>query len=301
MALSQAVREAPAPQRRPATRRSVRDGGVTITHPQKLLFDEPPVTKGELAAYYDSVAPTLLPHLRGRPLTLERYPEGIGSPGFLQKSVVRGVPSWLERITVPKVGGVVHHPSVADRRSLRWIANQNTVTIHIWPSRAPFLSRPDLCVIDLDPPADDASDRLRPVMQVLREIVTMMRLAAWIKTSGSRGYHIVTPLGSRSSFERSAALAERIANRLAEACPEHVTREFRKRNRQGRIYVDVARNRRGATVAAAYAVRARPGAPVSAPCTWDEVAEGVAAPQAFTLRAMTARLAAVGDLWEEIR
>lgn len=201
--------------------------GVTITHPDKRLFDAPPITKGELASYYDQVAPVLLPHLRGRPLTLERYPGGIGGAGFLQKSVVRGVPSWLERITVPKQGGVVHHASATDRRSLQWIANQNTVTIHIWPSRTPSLSRPDLCVLDLDPPAPDA-ERLRAVMQVLREIVTRMRLDVWLKTSGSRGYHVVTPLGARSTFECSAALAERIASRLADACPEHVTREFRK-------------------------------------------------------------------------
>lgn len=274
--------------------------GVTISHPDKRLFDAPPITKGELASYYDQVAPVLLPHLRGRPLTLERYPGGIGGAGFLQKSVVRGVPSWLERITVPKQGGVVHHASATDRRSLQWIANQNTVTIHIWPSRTPSLSRPDLCVLDLDPPAPDA-ERLRAVMQVLREIVTRMRLDVWLKTSGSRGYHVVTPLGARSTFERSASLAERIASRLADACPEHVTREFRKRRREGRIYADVARNRMGATVAAAYSVRARPGAPVSAPCTWDEVADGAADPQAFTLHGIPARLAAVGDLWEALR
>jgi bifunctional non-homologous end joining protein LigD len=287
----------PPRRRRASSPRS--SAGVTITHPEKVLFPAPPITKGELAAYYDAVAPALLPHLRGRPLTLERYPDGISTPGFIQKSVVRGVPPWLERITVPKEGGVVHHPSAADARALQWIANQNTIAIHVWPSRAPALSRPDLCVIDLDPPADEPA-RLRDVMLVLAEILTALRLSAWLKTSGSRGYHVVLPLGARSSFERSAALAERIAGRLVEARPVDVTREFRKKNRQGRIFIDTARNRMGATVVSVYSVRARPGAPVSAPCTWEEVASGAASPQAFTLRTLPARLAALGDLWADL-
>lgn len=272
---------------------------VTITHPDKVLFPSDGITKGELAAYYAAVAPAMLPHLRGRPITLERFPNGIDAKGFIQKSIVRGFPSWLERITAPKQKGVVHHASAPDSRSLQWIANQNTVTLHVWPSRAPGLARPDLCVLDLDPSAHEP-DRLRDVMLVLRGILTGLKLAAWVKTSGSKGYHVVIPMGARASFAKSAALSDRIAVRLIEARPDDVTQAFRKDQREGRIFIDTARNRPGATVAAAYTVRARPGAPVSAPCTWDEVASGAAEPQTFTLRTMAARLAAVGDLWQEL-
>lgn len=272
---------------------------VTITHPDKVLFPEDGITKGELAAYYAAVAPVMLPHLRGRPITLERFPNGIDAKGFIQKSIVKGFPAWLERITAPKQEGVVHYASAADRRSLQWIANQNTVTLHVWPSRRPALARPDLCVLDLDPAAHEP-ERLRGVMLALRDIVTTLKLPAWIKTSGSKGYHLVIPMGARSSFLKSATLSDRIAARLIEARPDDVTQAFRKDEREGRIYIDTARNRMGATVAAAYTVRARPGAPVSAPCTWDEVASGAAEPRTFTVRTMAARLAAMGDLWEEL-
>lgn len=276
-----------------------RSADVTITHPDKVLFPSDGITKGELAAYYAAVAPAMLPHLRGRPITLERFPNGIDAKGFIQKSVVKGFPSWLKRITAPKQDGVVHYASAPDSRSLQWIANQNTVTLHVWPSRAPGLARPDLCVLDLDPSAHEP-DRLRGVMLALCDIVTTMKLPAWIKTSGSKGYHVVIPMGARSSFAKSAALADRIAAQLIESRPDDVTQAFRKDQRAGRIFIDTARNRMGATVAAAYTVRARPGAPVSAPCTWDEIASRAAEPQTFTVRTMAARLATVGDLWQEL-
>ena len=122
-----------------------------ITHPEKVLFPDDGITKGDLAAYYEAIAPVILPHLRGRPVTMERYPAGIGEKGFWQKDVSKGFPAWLQRVEVPKKDGVVHHPVVTDTRSLLWITNQNTVTQHVWTSRLPDLDHPDLCVFDLDP------------------------------------------------------------------------------------------------------------------------------------------------------
>ena len=236
---------------------------VTITHPEKVLFPEDGITKGEVAAYYAAVADIMLPHARGRPVTMERFPAGIDAKGFLQKNVVKGFPAWLERAELPKKGGTVFYPLAQDARSLQWMANQNTVTLHVWPSRAPALARPDLSVIDLDPSSDDPV-RLRDVMLALRDVVAALKLPAWIKTSGSKGYHVVVRLGARATFEASAALSDRIAARLVKARPDDVTQEFRKNQRAGRIYIDTARNRMGATLAAAYTVRARPGAPPAA-------------------------------------
>ena len=110
-----------------------------ISHPEKVLFPEDGITKGELAGYYEAIAPLMLPHIRNRPVTMERYPAGIGKPGFMQKDVSRGFPEWLQRIEVPKKGGVVHHPLVTDTKSLLWLANQNCITPHVWTSRAPNL------------------------------------------------------------------------------------------------------------------------------------------------------------------
>ena len=179
----------------------------------------------------------------------------------------------------PKKGGVVHYPLAGDRRSLQWLANQNAVTLHVWPSRTPRLDRPDLCVLDLDPSRDEPGE--------LREAMLALRLAArrsWDTPAGSR------PPGRRAFTSRCqcprarpsttpSALAERLAGLLVDRHPRTLTREFAKADRDGRIYLDTGRNRAGATFAAAYTVRARPGAPVSAPCTWDEIEAGAVHPQ----------------------
>ena len=271
-----------------------------ITHPEKTLFPDDGITKGDLAAYYEAVAPVMLPHLRRRPITMERFPSGIGAKGFLQKDVVKGYPGWLKRIEAPKKGGVVHYPLANDRRSLLWLANQNTITLHVWPSRAPRIDRPDLCVIDLDP-ARDEPEILRATALGARDVLAELGHTSWVKTSGSKGFHIVVPLEKPSTFVDSARLADRVAGILVARDPGHLTQAFSKADRGGRMLIDTGRNRGGATFAAAYTVRARPGAPVSAPCTWEEIERGEVGPQTFTLRAMAARIAKVGDLWRSLK
>jgi bifunctional non-homologous end joining protein LigD len=167
-----------------------------ITHPEKVLFPDDGITKGELAAYYEAIAAIMLPHIRARPITMERFPSGIGKPGFMHKDVTKGFPEWLERIEVPKKGGTVHHPLVSDARSLLWLANQNCITPHVWTSRAPDLYEPDICVFDLDPAADDA-EVLRAATLRLRDLLGKLGLPSWLKTSGSKGFHVVVPLDRR--------------------------------------------------------------------------------------------------------
>jgi bifunctional non-homologous end joining protein LigD len=270
-----------------------------ITHPEKVLFPGDGVTKRELASYYEMIAPLMLPHLRGRPVTMERFPSGIAKPGFWQKSVSRGFPDWLERVEVPKRGGSVLHPVVNDTRALLWLANQNCITPHVWTSRMPHLRHPDLCVFDLDPSREEP-EILRRVVLALRALLDEIGLSSWIKTSGSKGFHVVVPLEGRPGFAEAERFAHRVGAVLVRRDPEHLTQEFAKADRGGRIYVDTGRNAPGATFAAAYAVRARPGAPVSAPCTWDEVERAEVLPAAFTLRAMASRVARLGDLWSSL-
>jgi bifunctional non-homologous end joining protein LigD len=270
-----------------------------ITHPEKVLFPVDGITKGELAAYYEAVAPLIVPHLRGRPITMERFPSGIGAKGFLQKDVSKGFPEWLERAEAPKKGGVVHYPMVGDSRSLEWLANQNCITPHVWSSRAPNLYQPDLCVFDLDPSVDD-QEVLRAAALAVRDVLAELGLPSWPKTSGSKGFHIVVPLDAQAGFDEVAAFSNAVAAILIERDPAHLTQEFSKAERGERIYVDTGRNGYSATFAAVYGVRARPGAPVSAPCTWTELERGEVTPQTFTLRTMAARIAAVGELWADL-
>jgi bifunctional non-homologous end joining protein LigD len=271
-----------------------------ITHPEKILFPADGITKGELASYYEAIAPVMLPHLRRRPVTMERFHRGITSPGFFQKDVSKGFPEWLERVEVPKHGGTVHHPLANDTRSLLWLANQNSITIHVWPSRTPNLYNPDICVFDLDPSKEDEPQRLIKAALDLRKLLTELGLPSWIKTSGSKGLHIAVPLDGKSDFGIVARFAHRVGQILVKRDPENLTQEFSKADRGGRILVDTGRNGYSATYAATYTVRARPGAPVSAPCTWEELEHGDVGPRTFTLRMMAQRVASAGDLWADL-
>jgi bifunctional non-homologous end joining protein LigD len=272
---------------------------MTITHPEKILFPADGITKGDLAAYYEAIAPIMIPHIKSRPVTMERFPSGIARKGFIQKDVSKGFPTWLKRVEVPKKGGVVNHPIVTDTRSLLWLANQNSITPHVWTARAPDLHHPDICIFDLDPSNDDAG-MLRAAAIALRDLLDEVGLPSWVKTSGSKGFHIAVPLDRKAGTGEVAGFANRIGAELVRRDPRLFTQEFLKADRGNRILVDTGRNGYGATFAAVYAVRARPGAPVSAPCTWEEVEGGDVVPRTFTLRNMADRVADAGDLWAEM-
>jgi bifunctional non-homologous end joining protein LigD len=270
-----------------------------ITHPEKVLFPDDAITKGDLAAYYERMAPVILPHLRGRPVTMERYPSGIQKQGFWQKDVSRGFPDWLRRATVPKKGGVVHHPVVTDVRSLLWITNQNTITQHVWTSRLPRLRYPDVCVFDLDPSRNDPA-AVRAAAVGLRDLLQELGLPSWVKTTGSKGFHVVVPVDGKTPMGAVERFAGAVATLFVRLAPDSLTLEFRKADRKGRIYVDTGRNGYSATFAAAYTVRARPGAPVSAPCTWEEIERGAVKPGTFTMNDMPGRIAKLGDVWADL-
>jgi bifunctional non-homologous end joining protein LigD len=214
--------------------------------------------------------------------------------------VSKGFPEWLKRVEVPKHGGTVHHPIANDTRSLLWLANQNSITIHVWPSRAPNLYNPDICVFDLDPAGDDEPDLLRKAALNVRDLLAELGLPSWIKTSGSKGFHIAVPLDGKSDFGEVARFAHQVGRILVQRDPDHLTQEFAKVDRGGRILVDTGRNGYSATYAATYTVRAKPGAPISAPCTWEEVERGEVHPKSFTLRTMMERVEKVGDLWGDM-
>jgi bifunctional non-homologous end joining protein LigD len=281
------------------------DGGeaVTVTHPEKVLFPESGITKGELCDYYRTIASLMLPHVSGRPVTMDRYPAGIGKKGFIQKNVVKGFPAWLSRVVVErrdeKIGGVVHYPVAHDARALVWFANQNSITPHVWTSRAPRLEHPDVCVFDLDPPGEESATLAAAALRV-RDLLRELGMPAFVKTSGSKGFHIVVPLDGQATYPAVWRFAHGAGAVLVKRDPDIFTQEFIKADRAGRIFVDTGRNAPGATFAAVYAVRPKPHAPISAPCTWHEIERGSVVPRTFTLRTMAARIAEVGDLWGDI-
>jgi bifunctional non-homologous end joining protein LigD len=270
-----------------------------ITHPEKVLFPVDGITKGELARYYETVAPATLPHLRGRPVTMERFPAGIERKGFIQKDVAKLAPEWVERVDVPKKGGQSSHALVTDERALLWMINLNTITPHIWVSRVPDLHAPDLCVFDLDPSQEDDA-ALRAAALLVRAQLEELGLESAIKTSGSKGFHIAVALDRASDFETLWPFSHAVGSLLVKRHPSVFTQEFIKADRGGRILIDTGRNGFGATFAAPYAVRPRNGAPVSAPCTWDEIEQGKVGPRTFTLRNVPERLAEVGDVWSTL-
>jgi bifunctional non-homologous end joining protein LigD len=269
---------------------------VRITHPERVLFPDDGITKGDLAEYHRTVADALVPHLRDRPLMLQRFPEGIGAKGFYQKEAGRGVPGWLRTVEVTKEGGTVRHPVVDDVDALLALTNLSVVSFHRWPSRADRLPHPDVLVIDLDPSTDDFDD-VRRAAWWTRALLEELDLASYLQTTGSRGLHVVVPLDRSADTGTVDAFAADLARVLAARHPDDLTAEFSKAARKNRLYLDTARNGWAQTAIAPYSVRPRRGAPVATPVTWDELDDPGLRPDGWTTRTVPDRLAANGDPW----
>jgi bifunctional non-homologous end joining protein LigD len=270
---------------------------IAVTHPERVLFPDERVTKGELVDYYLAVAGAMLPLVAGRPITLQRFPDGIGRPGFYQKQASAHTPEWIERVTVPKQGGgTVTHLLCQRAEDLAWITNQGCITPHMWLSRADSLERPDLLVFDLDPADDDPAAVLRAARQ-LRALLEELALPAYVKATGSRGLHVAVPLRPEELTPEVEAFAYDVARALAARDPERLTTEWLLEDRGGRLLLDTARNRWAQMIVAPYGVRALPGAPVSVPLAWEELDEPGFHPRQYGLRKVPERLAAAPCPW----
>ena len=272
---------------------------VKITRPDKALFPKDGITKRELVDYYRQIASRMLPHLRGRPLTLERFPDGVDGMRLIQKSVSAYFPEWIKTVTVKKVGGTVRHVLCEDEATLAYLANQACITPHIWLSRTDALDFPDQMVFDLDPSSEDFG-QVKATAQALRKILEQMRLPVYLKTSGSRGLHVVVPLRRDADFDSVRAFARQIAEIAVEEDPKHRTLEARKNERHGRVYIDINRNAYAQTVAPAYAVRPRPRAPVSIPLDWHELQKKDLRPDGVTIKTVFARLEKAENPWKDL-
>lgn len=268
---------------------------VRVSRADKVFFPDDGVTKGQLAEYYRQVGKTVAGHVRGRPLALERYPDGIGGERIFQKNVPAHYPDWIRSVEVPKKdGGVTVHAVGHDVATLVYLADQGCITPHAWSSRVDDLDRPDRLVFDLDP-ADADVDRLRAAAGDVRGVLDELGLSAWLMATGSRGFHVVSPLRREEDFDGVRDFARQVATALAERDPANLTAEQRKDQRGSRIFVDYLRNGYAQTSVAPYAVRARPGAPVATPLSWDELDE--ARPDRFDIGSVLERLRDLGDPW----
>jgi bifunctional non-homologous end joining protein LigD len=273
---------------------------VKLSHPDKVLFPDDGLTKADLAAHYARVAEAMLPHVHDRPMNLWRWNNGIGGERVVQQSLPKGAPAWVARVEVPRrKGGNIFHGLINDGRTLRWLAQQNCITPHVWNSRADKLDRPDRIVFDLDPTQDDFTV-VREAALTVADVLRELGVTPFAMVSGSRGIHVYAPLKRTRTADEIRAAAQTIAERVVERRPDTLTTAWRKEKREEKILVDVARNTYGQTVVAPYAVRALPGAPVATPVTWDEVADAALHPQGFKLREMGPRLRSAGDPWAEM-
>ncbi|HEX2250101.1 MAG TPA: hypothetical protein VHH32_07100, partial [Gemmatimonadales bacterium] len=237
-------------------------------------------------------------HLRDRPLTLERYPNGIQTKRFFQKEVSSYFPTWIRTITVPKVGGTVTHVLCNDTATLVYIANQACVTPHIFLSRADKLNVPDQLVFDLDPQGDDF-EPVRTTALDFKHLLDELGLPAFLKTTGSRGLHVVVPLQRRESYDSVRALARDLAAIIVSQAPQARTMENLKVNRGQRVFIDTNRNGYAQLVAPAYAARARRRAPVSTPLAWSELKKKNLRSNSFTIQTILGRLETTPDPWAE--
>jgi bifunctional non-homologous end joining protein LigD len=273
---------------------------VKITRPGKILFPEDGITKGDLIEYYRRIARWMLPHLRGRPIMMQRYPDGIDKPGFFQKAAARYYPDWIETATVEKVGGTVKHVICENVSTLIYLANQACITPHVWLSRVDRLDYPDQMIFDLDP----SGGEFAPIMataQSLKHLLDELELPAYLKTTGSRGLHVAVPLNRKDDFESVRAFARELARLLVSGNPDHRTLELRKSMRHGRVFVDTNRNAYAQTVAPAYAVRAYRGAPISVPLDWGELRKKDLRSDGVTLRTIFDRLERLDEPWKDFR
>ncbi|MEL7157841.1 MAG: non-homologous end-joining DNA ligase [Actinomycetota bacterium] len=266
---------------------------VKVSSPDKLLFPADGITKAQVVDHYQSVAERMVPLLAGRPLTIQRFPSGIESKGFMQKNAADYFPDTIRRLAVPKRGGGDTRYPVIDRTDdLLYLANQNTITFHMWTSSADEPARPDWLVIDLDPEAGDVGG-VRAATAVVRDVLDSFGLQGTPVATGSKGFHVWTRLDGSQGFDRVSLAARALAGLACAREPDALTTEFLKKNRAGRVFVDWLRAAPTATVVVPFSLRPRPGAPAAVPLRWEELDD--ADPDGWGLGRLDDRLAVALD------
>jgi bifunctional non-homologous end joining protein LigD len=271
---------------------------VTLSRPDKLIFPEDRITKSGLLDHYLAVADLLLPHLRERPLSLQRFPDGIDESGFYQKKAADHFPDWIAsaEVAVKGTGGRQRQTVCNDQATLAFLVDQAVITPHPWLARTGHLDHPDVMIFDLDPPGADfgiVRDAARALADCLREI----GLLPYVMTTGSRGLHVRVPLDGRDDFDAVRDLAQRVCDLVARRRSDRFTTGIRKDARRGRLFLDYLRNSYGQTAVPPFAVRPIPGAPVAVTLDWEELGDRTLGPQRYRLKNVRRRLGQKEDPW----
>lgn len=271
---------------------------VVVTNRDKVMYPRDGLTKGDVVEYYSRIAKHMLPHIRDRPVSMLRYPDGIDGERFFQKQVSERFPPWFRTLRVRKKGGWIEHAICEKEVDLTYMANLACITPHVWLSRVDSLERPDRMILDMDPSKEDfalVKDAARSAALELRKL----GLEPFVMTTGSRGLHVTVPLDGVASFDEVLSLAKIVASRMVEA-DERFTTERLRENRDGRLLVDVFRNTYAQTAVPPYALRARDGAPVATPLEWHEIDDPGLVSRSYDMRSICERLKERDDPWKEI-
>jgi bifunctional non-homologous end joining protein LigD len=271
---------------------------LKFTNLKKVFWKSPRHLKRDVINYYYALAPILLPHLKDRPLSMKRYPDGAASWFFYQKNVPMPHPDFVETISVRHSQGPTRYAIVNNLETLLWAANLANLEIHPWYSRRGSLNNPDFVVFDLDPSKEDDLASIRQVALLVKEVMDHFGLESFPKSSGSRGIHVYVPIAPHFTYDQTKEFAKKVTGLIHHLAPHKTTLEFRKAKRHG-VYVDYLQNIKGKTLACAYSLRARPGATVSAPLLWSEVKKGFKISD-FTITSILPRLKKHGDLFGEV-
>lgn len=273
---------------------------ITIPNADKVLFPKDGFTKSDITNYYLRVADIALPYYRDRPLTMQRFPDGIGKDGFFQKNASGHFPDWVDQIEMKKeVDGTVHHVVVNSAATLVYLAGQAMISPHLGLARNDRPDYPDRMIFDLDPPGEDFK-LVQSAARRFRKLFDKIGIASFVQITGSRGMHVVVSLDRSADFDKVRELARRIADGLADSSPDKFTTEQRKAKRGGRLFLDTGRNAYGQTAIGPYGIRALAGAPIATPLEWEEALSGRMGPRRYTIKNIFRRLANKRDPWVEI-
>jgi bifunctional non-homologous end joining protein LigD len=270
---------------------------IELSNLTKVLFPDDHIVKAQLIEYYFKIAPTILAHVRGRPLSFLRYPDGIGGESFFQKNRPDWAPDWIEHVTLgeEKKDYVI----ASEEASLVWLANLACIELHQMHSRAPHFDKPDYIVYDLDPPENFKFPEVAELTLEFKEHLESFGYHPFVKTTGRKGLHVLTPIEPKWGFEKAFEAAKAVAQPFVDSHASSMTLHIKKEYRKGKVLLDIYRNRQSQTIVSAYSVRGLPGAPVSTPLHWEELGS-VESPKAFDLHSIQQRVIQNGDPWEAI-